>query len=108
MSLDSATSHIDPPFAALELEGFDANLADLLRRAAGKPGRPASKPVRCRALMERRLRGGVRGIVAFTPPGAVRPAGLGYGDTVVGYPTVDRAALARLPQPRITVMVDCA
>jgi D-serine deaminase-like pyridoxal phosphate-dependent protein len=107
MSLDTATSHIDPPFAALKLEGFDANLADLLRRAGGKPVRLASKSVRCRALMDRALRGGMRGILAFTLPEALWLAEKGYEDILVGYPSVDGGATARLPHPQVTVMVDC-
>jgi D-serine deaminase-like pyridoxal phosphate-dependent protein len=107
MSLDSATKHIDPPFAALELDCFDANLSELLRRAQGKPVRLASKSVRCRALMDRALRGGMRGILAFTLPEALWLADLGYEDIVVAYPTVDRQAIARLPHPQVTVMVDC-
>jgi D-serine deaminase-like pyridoxal phosphate-dependent protein len=106
MTLDSVTAHIDPPFAAVELECFDANLEDLLRRAGGKPVRLASKSVRCRALMDRALRGGMKGILAFTLPEALWLAELGYEDIVVGYPTVDRSAIARLPHPRVTVMVD--
>ena len=34
--LDRATAALDPPFAVVDLDAFDANAADLLRRA--EPG----------------------------------------------------------------------
>jgi D-serine deaminase-like pyridoxal phosphate-dependent protein len=101
--LEAATAHLEPPFAVVDLEAFDANAADLLRRAAGKGVRLATKSVRCRALIDRALDAGFRGLLAFTLPEA---QWLGRADTVVAYPTVDRAAL-REPRDGITLMVDC-
>jgi D-serine deaminase-like pyridoxal phosphate-dependent protein len=101
--LEAATAHLEPPFAVVDLEAFDANAADLLRRAAGKRVRLATKSVRCRALIDRALAGGFRGLLAFTLPEALW---LARDDTVVAYPTVDRAAL-REPRDGITLMVDC-
>jgi D-serine deaminase-like pyridoxal phosphate-dependent protein len=101
--LDAATADLDPPFAVVDLDAFDANAADLLRRAAGTPVRLASKSVRCRALIDRALAAGLRGILAFTLPEALW---LPHDDVVVAYPTVDRRALRELPA-RVTVMVDC-
>ena len=49
--LDRATSHLDPPLAVLDLAALQANAADLVRRAAGKPIRLASKSVRCRTVL---------------------------------------------------------
>ena len=110
-ALDAATADLEPPFAAVDLDAFDANAADLLRRAAGKPVRLASKSVRCRALAERALGAGLHGILAFTLPEALWLAGHGASDVVVAYPTVDRAALGELAtgpaRERITVMADC-
>jgi D-serine deaminase-like pyridoxal phosphate-dependent protein len=103
LQLEAATAHLEPPFAAVDLEAFDANAADLLRRAAGKGVRVATKSVRCRALIDRALAAGFRGLLAFTLPEA---QWLGRDDTVVAYPTVDRAAL-RAPRDGITLMVDC-
>jgi D-serine deaminase-like pyridoxal phosphate-dependent protein len=108
MHLDLATGHLDAPFAAVDLEAFDANAADLLRRAGGKPLRLASKSVRCRLLIRRALDAGFQGILAFTLPEALWLAGHGFTDLVVAYPTVDRGAIAQLPHPEITVMVDSA
>jgi D-serine deaminase-like pyridoxal phosphate-dependent protein len=109
--LDRATAHLEPPFAVVDLDAFDRNAADLLRRAGGKPVRLASKSVRCRALIERALEAGLRGILAFTLPEALWLAGRGHDDLVVAYPTADRAALRELatgPCDRVTIMVDCA
>jgi len=114
--LDAATAHLEPPFAVVDLDAFDANAADLLRRAGGKPVRLASKSVRVRALIERALGAGLQGILAFTLPEALWLARHGHDDLVVAYPTADRAALRELAgvegggrdriRERVTVMVD--
>jgi D-serine deaminase-like pyridoxal phosphate-dependent protein len=108
--LKHATAHLEPPFAFVDLDAFDRNGADLLRRAGGTPIRLASKSVRCRALIERALALGLRGILAFTLPEALWLAGHGHDDLVVAYPTVDAPALRALatgPCDRVTIMVDC-
>jgi len=111
---DSATAHLEPPFAVVDLAALRANAAAMTRRAAGKPIRLASKSVRCRALIDQVLRmDGFRGILAFTLPEALWLAERGTCDDIlVGYPTADRTALARLAgdpaaAAAITVMVDC-
>jgi D-serine deaminase-like pyridoxal phosphate-dependent protein len=110
-TLDSATQALDPPFAVIDLDAFDCNLADLLRRAGGVPLRLASKSLRVRALQDRALAAGFAGTLCFTLPEALWLAQHGGDDLVVAYPTVDRAALRELAQTpareRITVMVDC-
>lgn len=112
---DSATAHLEPPFAVVDLAALRANAAAMTRRAAGKPIRLASKSVRCRELIAQVLATtGFSGILAFTLPEALWLAGQGACDNiVVGYPTADRAALARLAgdpaaAAAVTVMVDCA
>ena len=110
--LEAACAHLDAPFAVVDLDAFDANAADLERRAAGTPIRLASKSVRCRALSARVLaRPGWRGVLALTLAEALWLADTGVADDlVVAYPTVDRVALARLAArgggARIAVMVD--
>jgi D-serine deaminase-like pyridoxal phosphate-dependent protein len=108
--LKHATADLEPPFAVVDLDAFDRNAADLLRRAGGTPIRLASKSVRCRALIERALGAGLHGILAYTLPEALWLAGHGHEDLVVAYPTVDRSALRALaagPCERVTIMVDC-
>jgi D-serine deaminase-like pyridoxal phosphate-dependent protein len=109
-ALDRATAALDPPFAVVDLDAFDANAADLLRRAGSTALRLASKSVRCRALQRRALDAGFRGQLCFTLPEALWLADQGFDDLVVAYPTADRAALhalARGPhRGAITVMVD--
>jgi D-serine deaminase-like pyridoxal phosphate-dependent protein len=112
--LERATAELEAPFAAVDLDAFWKNAADMERRAAPKPIRLASKSVRCRALQERVLaRPGFQGTLAFTLPEALWLAELGFEDIVVAYPTADREALRRLarlpehrPHARVTVMVD--
>ncbi len=109
--LVAATAHLSPPFAVVDLDAFDRNAAELVRRAGGKPIRVASKSVRCRALVDRALaREGYAGILAFTLPEALWLAE-DRQDVVVGYPTADVEALRRLAADarlasRVTVMVD--
>ncbi|WP_137725344.1 amino acid deaminase/aldolase [Prescottella subtropica] len=113
----AATAHLDPPLAALDLATLQTNAADLVRRAAGTPVRVASKSVRCRAVLEEVLgsgltaSGGFRGIMAFSLREAIWLARLGAEDVLIGYPTVDRGALAELGSDpvlleRITLMID--
>ncbi len=110
--LDRATAALDPPFAAVDLDAFRRNAADLLRRAGGRPIRLASKSLRCRALLERTLASddGFRGTLAFTLPEALWLADHGLRDLVVAYPTADRAAVralaARADDAGIALMVD--
>jgi D-serine deaminase-like pyridoxal phosphate-dependent protein len=87
----------------VDLEAFDANAADLLRRAAGTPIRVASKSIRCRYLLERVLRTpGFAGVMSYSLPEALWLAaswaggGLSGTDILVAYPTVDHTALRRL------------
>ena len=94
--LDIATSALDPPFAVVDLDAFDSNAADLLRRARGVPLRLASKSLRVRALQERASAAGFVGTLCFTLPEALWLASNGWDDLVVAYPTVDRGALREL------------
>ncbi|MCF3121295.1 amino acid deaminase/aldolase [Streptomyces arenae] len=109
---DRATAHLDAPVAIVDLDAFDANADDLVRRAAGKPIRVASKSVRCRALLERVLaRDGFAGIMSFTLDESIWLARSGFEDVLLAYPSADRAAFAELTaDPKlaasVTVMVD--
>ncbi|MFC9942748.1 amino acid deaminase/aldolase [Streptomyces pratensis] len=109
---DRATAHLDAPVAVVDLEAFDANADDLVRRAGGKPVRVASKSVRCRALLERVLaRPGFAGIMSFTLAESLWLARAGFDDVLLAYPSADRASYAELAaDPKlaaaVTVMVD--
>lgn len=109
---DRATAHLDAPLALVDLDAFDANAADLVRRAAGKPVRVASKSVRCRALLERVLeRPGFAGVMSFTLAESLWLARSGISDVLLAYPSVDRAGYAELAaDPKlaatVTVMID--
>jgi D-serine deaminase-like pyridoxal phosphate-dependent protein len=116
---DQATERLDPPFAIVDLDAFDANAAALADRVAAHatPGpkmiRVASKSVRSRQLLSRALATpGWRGILAYSLPEAIWLAGTNVSeDVVVAYPTADRAALTALATDArlaatITIMVD--
>ncbi|MFC4005171.1 alanine racemase [Prauserella oleivorans] len=110
---DLATKGLDAPLAIVDLQAFDANADDLVRRAAGKPIRVASKSVRCRALLDRVLaRPGFAGLLCYSLSEALWLFGQGVSDElVVAYPSVDHAALRRLAaddaaRAAITIMVD--
>ncbi|MCC3769425.1 amino acid deaminase/aldolase [Streptomyces sp. UNOC14_S4] len=109
---DRATASLDAPLAVVDLGAFDANAADLVRRAGGKPVRVASKSVRCRALLERVLaRDGFAGVMAYSLAESLWLARAGVPDVLLAYPSADRAGFAELTaDPKlaaaVTVMVD--
>ncbi|KMS80946.1 alanine racemase [Streptomyces leeuwenhoekii] len=109
---DRATAHLDAPLAIVDLEAFDANADDLVRRAGGKPIRVASKSVRCRALLQRVLaREGFAGVMSFTLAESLWLARSGVDDVLLAYPSADRAGFAELTaDPKlaaaVTVLVD--
>jgi D-serine deaminase-like pyridoxal phosphate-dependent protein len=109
---DRATAHLDAPVAIVDLDAFDANADDLVRRAGGKPVRVASKSVRCRALLERVLaRDGFAGLMSFTLAESLWLARSGFDDVLLAYPSADRTAFGELANdPKlaaaVTVMID--
>lgn len=115
--LDAAVrAHATPlptPLLAVDLGAFDSNAADLVKRAGGKPIRVASKSLRVPALVRRALEhDGFRGVLAFTLAEALFLEQHDVSDDIlVGYPTVDAAALSALissprAASRITIMID--
>lgn len=109
--LDAATAQLDPPFATISVGALAWNAFAMLDRAAGSPIRVASKSVRVRSVLDAVLAlPGYRGILAYTLAEALWLAEA-HDDVVVGYPTVDRASIARLAADeklaqRVTIMVD--
>src|SRR2546429_4737921 len=92
---DTATRELDPPLAIVDLDAFDLNAADLVKRAGGKPIRVASKSIRCRSLLEQVLaQPGYQGVLAYSLPEALWLCAAGSSDDLlVAYPTTDRRAL---------------
>lgn len=111
--LDAATKDLDPPFAIVDLDAFDHNAADLVRRAAGHPIRVASKSIRVRDLVSRALeRPGYLGVMCYSLAEALWLSEQNVSeDLLVAYPTADRASLQKLAanetaRHRVTIMVD--
>ncbi|MGY2703223.1 MULTISPECIES: amino acid deaminase/aldolase [unclassified Nocardioides] len=101
------------PVFVVDLDAFDRNADDLVRRAGGKPVRVASKSLRVPVLIERALaQEGMHGVLGYTLREALWLQQQGIcDDIVVAYPTVDRGALAELlaspaALAAITLMVD--
>ncbi|MFC7789878.1 alanine racemase [Microbacterium sp. MAHUQ-60] len=110
-SMSEATAHLSAPVAVIHRDALRHNAMDLLVRAGGIPIRVATKSVRVRSVLDAVLAiPGFRGILSFTLAEALWLAE-DHDDIVLGYPTVDRAGLARLLADellasRITLMVD--
>ncbi|HWI32551.1 MAG TPA: alanine racemase [Microbacterium sp.] len=109
--ISDAAAGLSAPVAVIDLDALRFNALDLLVRSSGVPIRVASKSVRVREVLDAALRlPGYRGILAFTLAEALWLAET-HDDIVLGYPTTDRAALARLvaddaTASRVTLMVD--
>jgi D-serine deaminase-like pyridoxal phosphate-dependent protein len=110
---DEATADLDPPIAVVDLDVFDHNADDMVRRANGLPIRVATKSVRCRTLIERALKHpGYHSLMAYSLPEALwLHANGASNDILVAYPTVNRAAISELAgdelaRQHITIMVD--
>lgn len=110
-ALTDATAHLDAPVAVLHLPALRHNAHDMLRRAAGKPIRLASKSLRVREVQEAVLRlPGFAGVLSYTLSEGLWLAA-SVDDVVVGYPTAEREAIRRLATSpelaaRVTLMVD--
>lgn len=110
-AMDTATAALDPVFGAVNLAALSHNAHDLARRANGVPIRIASKSVRCRGVLDAVLAlPGYHGVLAYTLAEALWLAET-IDDVVVGYPSADRDAIARLAASpelarRVTIMID--
>jgi D-serine deaminase-like pyridoxal phosphate-dependent protein len=101
------------PFAYVDLDLFNANIAQAVARAGEKRIRVASKSVRSVALLRRLLAADprIQGVMCFTAREAVYLTGQGFDDLLLGYPTIHPADLAEVARAtasgaRITLMVD--
>ncbi|MFC3243476.1 alanine racemase [Gordonia humi] len=104
---------LDSPVLALDLDALDHNIADLRRRAAGRPIRVASKSLRVRSMIEKVLaEDGYAGVLAYDVAEAHWLATQsGVADVLLGYPTCRREALTALLADdlacrRVTLLVD--
>jgi len=101
------------PVYVVDLDAFDANAADLARRARDTPIRVATKSLRVPALIARALAArGFHGVLAYDLREALWLCEEGISDDIVlGYPSVDAPALRRLTasaaaRAAVTLMVD--
>jgi D-serine deaminase-like pyridoxal phosphate-dependent protein len=107
----AATADLEAPLGVLELDALAWNAHDTVRRAAGLPVRLATKSLRVRETIESVLAlPGWSGVLAYSLAEALWLAET-VDDVVLGYPTADRAAIARLAldaaaAARVTLMVD--
>ena len=110
--LDAATAGLPAPLVVVDLDALDANAADVVRRAGGTPVRVASKSVRVRHVLERVLaQPGFAGVMAYAAAEALWLARHGVHDVLIGYPTVDTAAVDAIAADpvaaaAVTFMVD--
>lgn len=110
-AMTDAVAHLSGPIAVIDLPALRYNALDLVVRAGGVPIRVASKSIRVREVQDATLAiPGYHGILAFTLPEALWLAE-SHDDVVLGYPSVDRAALAALVRDeraaaRVTLMID--
>ncbi len=106
-----AIADLSGPVATIDLDALRFNALDLVVRSSGVPIRVASKSIRVPQVLDATLDlAGFAGILAFTLPEALWLAET-HDDIVLGYPSVDRAAIAALAgdaraAARITLMVD--
>jgi D-serine deaminase-like pyridoxal phosphate-dependent protein len=101
------------PTYVVDLDAFDANAADLARRAHGTPIRVATKSLRVPALISRALeQPGFAGLLTYSLREALWLCEQGISDDIVmGYPSVDAEALRRMTgseraRATLTLMVD--
>ncbi|MEH3155219.1 MAG: alanine racemase [Gordonia paraffinivorans] len=112
-AIGRAVGHLDGPVVALDRAGFEANVADLRRRAGGVPIRVASKSLRVRSVIDDILaRDGFAGVLAYDLDEAMWLAtASGITDVLVGYPSARRGSIAALAADevaaeRVTMLVD--
>ena len=102
------------PLAYVDLDLLDANSDDILAAAGEHPIRIASKSIRCSYLLRYLLDRSPRyiGIMSFALPESLFLAAQGFDQILLGYPSMNRAAIAAVVQANaagktIIPMVDC-
>ena len=107
---------IEAPFAFVDLDAMWSNSDSMLERAGEMAVRPASKSIRCRAIIDRILERDerYRGVMTYTLPETLWLEEAGMEDLLLAYPTTDLEALAQLairnaanPERAPILTVDC-
>lgn len=103
------------PFAFVDMDLLQANIAQVLAYSGDKPVRLGSKSIRCAAIMRKIFEADARfrGVLCFTASEALWLDGLGFEDLLVAYPTWDLGQLHEVARrssstPNITLMADCS
>lgn len=88
------------PLVVLDLDAFNANGKDMVKRANGTPLRVASKSLRMRKAITAALAmDGFHGVMAYSAREAIWLVREGIADNIlVAYPTADAAAIAEIGQ----------
>lgn len=96
--LEEIFAEVEAPFAFVDLDAMWSNSDSLLRRAADKPIRVATKSIRSRPLIESILDRDprYRGLMTFTLPETLWLAERGLENLLLAYPTTNREALGEL------------
>lgn len=86
------------PFACLDLDALEHNADQVLGMSGQKPVRLATKSLRCVQAVEHllALHPRFQGVMCYHPQEAAALLEAGVSDVLMGYPTLDRPALARL------------
>ena len=108
-----ALSHVTSPVLAVDLEYFEENLKwapEVLKHTKNKTIRIATKSIRSVSLLKKILSSNsiYQGLMTYSLQEALWLQELGFKDILMGYPTVDRAALEKLAKEpsQIILMVD--
>ncbi|SFT21197.1 amino acid deaminase/aldolase [Paenibacillus sp. BC26] len=106
---------VPKPFAFVDLDMLDRNIAAIARAAGSKKVRIASKSIRCLEVMRRILASSpvYQGIMCYTADEAAMLVREGFDDLLLGYPQWQPDRIAELVRSigegrSITFMVDCA
>jgi len=86
------------PFAYLDLQILDENIATIAKRAKGKNIRIATKSIRCRYVLSYLLENLPHsfGLMAFTIDEALWLSDLGFTNILIGYPTYEIEAITKV------------
>ncbi|WP_094701701.1 amino acid deaminase/aldolase [Brevibacillus laterosporus] len=109
----NAFANISLPYAYIDLDLLDQNIAAIVARSNGKRIRIASKSIRSIPMLRYILDYDplIQGIMCFTASEALFLWENGFNDLLLGYPVVDKSSLLQITRAvqqgaQITLMVD--